>query len=84
MKKNPFTPDPPAGDLEERMTYLVQKLIILWRADNANAYTWLTKRKDVVRLFLLVVMEEIAKDEVSGAALRADCSEIIAYVKSKS
>lgn len=83
MRQEPLSPDVAPDDLEERMTYMVQKLIILWRADHENAYGWLMKRKRVVRLFLLAVLLESVRDEQSTPTLKADCSEIIAYVKNK-
>lgn len=83
MINNPYTPDSAPDELEARMNYMTQKLIVLWRADPDRAYEWLMKREHLVRLFLVAVVRELALDPDTNAGLRADCGQIITYLKNK-
>ena len=76
-------PDAKPDDFEDRMSYFVSKLIILWRDDKENAYKWLMGRNKVLRLLLLTVFLALSEDPETIPGLRIDCKDFNEYFKAK-
>lgn len=79
MRQNDPSPHAAPKGLEEKLIYLTQKIISLWRADKEHASKWFLSRDPPLRVLLINVLKELATDQESLPGIRTDCRDMIIY-----